>query len=126
LLWVEILIGLPGFFYQMANPPPEAATGIGHVIFIVVMIITLGIFLVVAWFIYMAWEGRNWARIVHLVLTSLGLLLTLWALPKAFEKSTYDGVMYIVQTAMSVVGLVFLFSPPANAWYRAMKAARAP
>jgi len=126
ILWAELVIGLPGFFYQMFTPPPGVEAGIPHVIYIVVMIITLGIFLLFAWFTYMAWDGRNWARILYLVLISLGLLFSFWALPKAFEKSTYDGVIYIVQTVMSIVGVVLLFSPPANAWYRAMKAARSP
>jgi len=126
ILWVELLVGLPRFFTQMVNPPPGVESGIPHVIYMVAMIIALGIMLLLAWFTYMAWDGRNWARIVHLVLASLAVLFSFWGAPKAFEQSTFDGVMYVVQTAMSIAGVILLFSPPANAWYKAVKAARNP
>ena len=70
------------------------------------------------------WQGRNWARIVHLVFLGLGLVMIYWALPKTFSMSTIRGVVYVVQTLLNVAAMMLLFSRPANAWFKALREAR--
>jgi hypothetical protein len=121
LLWAETLIGLPGFISAILKPPPEVATGITHIVFIVTMTITFGILMLFTWFTWMAWKGRNWARIVHLVFMLLGLAFAYWAVRLMFGKSTYDGVVSVLQNVMYAVGVALLFTPAANRWYRALR-----
>ena len=79
-----------------------------------------------------AWQGRNWARIVHLALLVLAVVATTVAIAVVRanpELAPGGGQMFfqpmsLAQNVLSVAGVLLLFTPAANAWYRAMKAAR--
>ncbi len=82
------------------------------------------------WF---AWRGRNWARITHLVLLIVGMLsygvavvAANWLAPeeKLFDEEWYLNVLFALETVLDMAGVLLLFIPSANAWYRAMRAAR--
>jgi len=124
LLWLQGALGLPGLVFGVVSPPADAASGIAYVAFLVGMAITVGIIALFAVFTWMAWKGRNWARIVHLVFALLGLALTYWVVRMMFRQSTFDGVISLVQSILYPVGTLLLFLPAANRWYRALKDAR--
>jgi len=125
LLWLQGALGLPGLVYGVVSPPPEASSGIAYVAFLVGMTITVGLIALFAFFTWMAWKGRNWARIVHLVFALIGLALTFWVVRMMFGQSTFDGVISLVQSILYPVGTMLLFLPAANRWYRAHREARA-
>jgi hypothetical protein len=124
ILWLQAAIGLPGVVYGIVRPPAEAAAGIAYVAFMFGMVIAIGFVALFAWFTWMALKGRNWARIVHLVFMLLGLLFTYWVVRMAFAQSTYDGVISIIQAVLYPAGVILLFLPAANRWYRALREAR--
>jgi hypothetical protein len=124
MMWSEVVFGVPGVVFAMLNLPAKLATGVAHVTVIVGLVVVLGFIALGAWFTWMAYQGRNWARIVQLVFMILGLLSGWWTLKASFAKSTYDGVVSVIQYVLNTAGVVLLFVPSANAWYRAMRERR--
>ena len=75
-------------------------------------------------FVWFAWTGRNWARIVLWVLGGLGVAsgLSGLAVGAALPSMTVLGVF---QTLALGVGVVRLALAPSNDWYRSAKERRA-
>jgi len=125
LLWIELAIGIPGMVYQLLNPAKEIPEGPVKSVLIVftalVLVSSAALYALLNW---KSWQGRHWARVVHLVFLCLGLVIALWTLPATFVRSTLQGVVYIVQTALNIPGVILLFTPTANAWYKALREVR--
>jgi hypothetical protein len=88
-------------------------------------VITLGVVFALVFvglqllFIWFAWQGRNWARIVLWVLGGLAVASSLAGL--AGGGTATSGLLTtlsLVQTVLIVVGIVALAAKPANEWYR--------
>ncbi|MBM7806254.1 putative membrane protein YqjE [Geodermatophilus bullaregiensis] len=80
-----------------------------------------------ALFIWLAWKGRNWARIVLLVLGGLSVLLGLSALAGAgggVAGSGFLDSLSVFSLLLTLVGVVALALRPSSEWYRAMTARR--
>lgn len=72
-----------------------------------------------AMFIWFAWNGRNWARIVLWVLGGLGVVSGLASLGMAAAPSTgFLTALSWFGFALTVAGIVLLAQKPANEWYR--------
>ncbi len=119
-LWLEMLISLPGYFETFAQPAEQTDRTVQTFVtaFIAVIVVSM---LVMAWLTVMAWKGRNWARIAHLVVLLIGVAVGLWLVPSISEESPAYDVAYLLQSVLNVVGVGLLFTPPANAWYRALR-----
>jgi hypothetical protein len=78
-------------------------------------------FLIVWWILSSIGKGKNWARIVQLVLFLFGIfgMLMVFAMPQ--KVSAVIWVLYAIQMGLNLWGMVLLFSAPANAWFREMK-----
>jgi hypothetical protein len=89
----------------------------------------LGLLLVAleALFIWLAWKGRNWARIVLCVLGGLSVVLGLGALGGAaggVASSGFLDSLSVFSLLLTLVGVVALVLRPSSEWYRAMTARR--
>lgn len=125
LLWIQLVLGIPGMVYQALNPPVEITEELVRTITLVTMAVVMtGSVVLYAVLNWKCWQGRNWARIVHLVFLGLGLAAIYWALPKTFSMSTIRGVVYVVQMLLDIAAVMLLFSRPANAWFKALREAR--
>jgi hypothetical protein len=72
-----------------------------------------------AMFIWFAWQGRNWARIVLWVLGGLGVVSGLASLGmSATPVPGYLSALSWFGFALTVAGIVLLAQKPANEWYR--------
>jgi hypothetical protein len=73
-------------------------------------------------FIWFAWNGRNWARIVLWVLGGLGVLSGLFAVasPRAGEPGFLVGLS-LFSFLLTAAGIVLLALKPSNDWYRFRK-----
>ncbi|MGY1830550.1 hypothetical protein ACI8AA_09000 [Geodermatophilus sp. SYSU D01180] len=81
---------------------------------IVFSLVLLGLQALFLWF---AWTGRNWARVVLWVFGGLAVVGGLVSLAgPSFGGLTT--VLNLVQTLLIVVGIVALAQKPASAWYR--------
>ena len=116
LLAMDLVLGIVGLFRD----------GGASLVFTVAIIGVMGLF---TWY---AWKGRNWARIVHLVVLLIAVLATTLAIAVLRANPNIAGgsgeVFFtpwtIAQNALNIAGVVLLFTPAANAWYRATKAVR--
>lgn len=87
--------------------------------------IGIGIIALQLLFIWFAWRGRNWARIVLWVIGGLGLvsgLVGVLGQPSPLPFLTALGVFQLLATA---VGVVLLALKPSNDWYAHEKHRRA-
>jgi hypothetical protein len=101
----------------------EAAT-LGLRIGIVVGIITIALYLLFIWF---AWRGYNWARIVLWVLGGLAVTFGLVALASPAGTGPFPFVTALgwFQWLFTAVGIVLLALKPSHEWYRYRKWLRA-
>jgi hypothetical protein len=76
-------------------------------------------------FIWFAWQGRNWARIVLWVVGGLGLAFGLPGLLGGRSPLPFLTALSGFQFLALAVGIVLLALRPANDWYRSEKARRA-
>ena len=84
----------------------------------------VGLFFVAlqALFIFFAWKGHNWARIVLFVLGGLAVVSGLLALGQ--PSTGFLSALSVFQTLLLIVGIVLLARRPSSEWYRAMTARR--
>ena len=88
---------------------------------IVVFAISLGSML---FFAYMALKGRNWARVVFLIVVSIGLLPALAVVGEELRRNAFLGFFILTQAICQVAAIVMFFLPKSNDWYREIKATR--
>ena len=86
-----------------------------------VMLVTFFVLGIMWLFIYMIGEGRNWARITFLVLFIIGIPFSVLPLLRSLAANPISGLLGIVQTALQLIALVFLFQKPSSDWFREMK-----
>jgi cation transport ATPase len=137
LLWVYLVISLPAVILEGFVTPtsteddPDRTLRTFQTAATVVSIVLIAVMALLTWF---AWKGRNWARITHLVLLTVGVLMSglamvvsYWLAPEAeiFSDEWYLSVLFVLQSVLNAAGVLLLFTSAANAWYRAMRAARA-
>jgi hypothetical protein len=92
---------------------------------IFIQLFTLGIvFGALIFFIIMISAGKNWARILFLIMLLLGILPFIFVVINDLETTTsvFVPILRIVQTMMQVGAMVFLFQEPSNAWYKSQRA----
>ena len=80
---------------------------------------TLVLLALQAMFIWFAWNGRNWARIVLWVLGGLGVVSGLISFTQ--PQVGYPGYLVglnVFSLLLTIAGIVLLAMKPANEWYR--------
>jgi hypothetical protein len=78
-----------------------------------------------ALFIWFAWRGRNWARIVLWVFGGFGVLAGLTGLSNMAALAGFLEGLSICQWVLSLAAIVLLAQKSANEWYRYRKWQRA-
>ena len=69
------------------------------------------------WIFYKLWQGRNWARIVMLVMFVVGAPLSLPQLPVMFMRSPMGAAIFVFQTAAQLGALYIVFLTSARHWF---------
>jgi hypothetical protein len=69
-------------------------------------------------FLWFAWQGRNWARIVLWVLGGLGVAGGLVTLTGGTAQSGFLASLSVFQLLLTIAGIVLLALKPSNEWYR--------
>jgi glucan phosphoethanolaminetransferase (alkaline phosphatase superfamily) len=106
---VDVNVFVEAFQKQMANQPADTQLSAGTLKGIAIFVI-VAVGLVMLLFAWKMREGRNWARIV---LTVLGLI-SLYVQARTVGMASPMALLGVVVTA---TGLVFMFMPPANAYF---------
>ena len=82
-------------------------------------------FLILAFLIWKISQGKNWARIVYLVLFLLGMFFYFTFARVAIGRSIAVALLTVLQSLMQLVALIFVFVGPAKEWFKASTNARA-
>ena len=119
LLWISFFLGLAGTFLQ-----PITATTPGHSVpgqWIIVLIGGAIVFGMWALVIAKIAQGRNWARILFLVLVVLGLAVTISVIPTAlalYKARPSSGVLSLTNFVLEVYTMYLLLTAPAREWFK--------
>jgi hypothetical protein len=111
LLWVSLVLGLPTWVLSASRDPETAF----HPAFIVFMAI---VFLLSAALNILIHRGRNWARILLLVLVVIAGALLLVPVDEPVPAGVLENTLTAVSLALDAVALYLLFTPPGASWYR--------
>lgn len=85
----------------------------------------LASFLLLMLAVYMFGSGRNWARIIFLILVLFSAPFTLLDIIERFGRSASPGALYqIVQLEIGIVAVVLLFQRSPSRWFKAMERLR--
>lgn len=117
LLYASLAIGVVRAFLEFNTMVADAPIGL----VLVISAITFGLLL---FLIYKIAAGRNWARIVFLVLFVVGVPMSVIPLVHSLAQTPVSGLIGLVQLVVQVIALVMLFQSPSNAWFRSVKQAR--
>ncbi len=79
---------------------------------------------ILIWLIIKITSGRNWARILYLIMTVIGLPFSIPELVDKFNTSMLTFFLAFLTTILSVAICVLLFMPSSNAWFKELKAQR--
>lgn len=94
---------------------------IGAPMFVGVAVPILGL---ICLLVYLISSGRNWARILFLVMMLLGVPLVLFGVMQQITDGIAIDVFGLGQTCVQALATALLFLTPSSAWFRAMKASR--
>lgn len=111
LLWVSLALGL---LVSVIAPAPATSAASPVLVYSIILITTL----LLAFLVYKIGQGRNWARIIFVVMTVIGLVPYMSALSEIFNRSALGGAISTAQTIMQVVAIYFLLSKPGALWFR--------
>lgn len=103
--------GLSGSERETAMEVAEAVVEIG----LVVGLIFSAVYLMFVWF---AWQGRNWARVVLWVLGGLALVSSGAGLGSGGMGVGYLDGLNLFSLLLTLAGVVLLALKPSNDWYR--------
>jgi hypothetical protein len=104
LLWTEFTLGLLDSVLDWKNTRTQEyyQFGVGiEVLFVVISV----------WLNYKIWQGRNWARIVALVLTVFAVLSFLPQLSASFARSPLVSTLYTVEILLDAAAMYLVFVP---------------
>ena len=119
LFWASLALALVEVLLDFAHISAGVAKAKAPVAFII-MVLVVG-FAFGAFLIAKISAGRNWARIVWLILIALGMLDTLPEIYAEFTRAPIIGALSLLQVGMLVYGLFLVFTQPGSVWFRKYK-----
>lgn len=96
----------------------QLVSGVGLIAALGVAAVFFGVYL---WFISKISQGRNWARILFLILVLLGLPFAVPTYMAELRKSLLSGSVSILIALLQLAGTALLFTRNSNRWFRTRK-----
>lgn len=123
LLRTSVVIGYASLFLvqdlaaALGDVPADAGM-VPMVFFFIVLALTAMVYL---WLIQCVKDGRNWARIVMLLLTALGVFSMITG---SAETPALIRVVSVIDTMIDVTAIALLFRVPGSLWFSSRGAER--
>ncbi|MGE5153411.1 MAG: hypothetical protein ACM3ST_05290 [Bdellovibrio bacteriovorus] len=111
LLYITLAVGLVRSIIEASALASLA--GVQFVLFV-----TLFTFAAMAVLILLISQGRNWARVLYLILSIIGTPLSVIPLLNSIIHHPFSGVLGITQLILTITALFLLFQPKSSAWFR--------
>lgn len=123
LLYVGLVLGLVAGIMDVFFGAMPPSTEISHSAAMTIAIIINVVIFAVGWFIvFMIARRHNWARILYAVLFVIGLIIMLINVTRLFDNGMANGVVGLINTLITLVGLIYLFTGSASAWFKSKDA----
>jgi len=110
LLWVTLLLGVLNSMLQWSHLREVGSVGF-------ILTVQGGTLFVMVWLVIQISRGRNWARILFLLLFVAGIALEPRVVLASLTISPVGGAIALVQILMQLVSFYLLFVSPGRAWY---------
>jgi hypothetical protein len=88
---------------------------------LIVLIIVIAFFSLLFVLVMKISAGRNWARIVWLILVICNAPFAILAFPEAVRRSVVSGSLSIIIVMFQLIGTALLFAKSSNLWFRTRK-----
>jgi hypothetical protein len=121
LLWGSLVLGALGsalnWDFTLSQMPPDFPMNKDLFGFLVILFT----FTIMAWMVFKISSGRNWARILFLVMFMIGVPLSIPSLTISYHYSKAVFLITIINSGLQLMVVYFLFSKAGNAWFKAQK-----
>lgn len=111
LLWLSLALGIPEAVLS-SRQVEGAAAGVAVT---VAMLLIFGLFGLVTVRLH---QGRNWARIVMLVLTALSVVTMLFPSDESSAQGPLLQGLYLFDVLIEVIAMYLVFSKPGSGWFK--------
>lgn len=115
LLYASLGIGLVKSIVDFGRISSQSSVGLT----LFIMLVTFGLLF---FFIWKISDGRNWARIVFLVLFLLGLPFSVPLYLEEFGRNIFLGSLSVIQVLIQLIATYLMFKKSSSLWFRARKA----
>lgn len=118
LVLLGIVLGIINAFLvheQIAEMVAAQGQGMGTSTVYIIQAITVGLYLLLIWFI--SRHGSPVAKWIYVVLAGLGLVAGLVGIGQTLEFGIVPAIMAIAQYVISIVSIWLLFRPDSKAWF---------
>jgi hypothetical protein len=88
---------------------------------IIVLLIVVAFFSLLFVLVIKISAGRNWARIIWLILVVCNAPFAIIAFPEAVRRNVIAGTLSIIIVILQLIGTALLFTKTSNLWFRARK-----
>jgi len=88
---------------------------------LVVLIIVIAFFALLFFLVTKISAGRNWARIIWLILVLVNAPFAILAYPEAVRRNVISGTLSIIIVILQLIGTGLLFTKASNLWFRTRK-----
>ena len=106
-----VVIGLLNAIYTLV----QRTSGIPM---LVALIIVVAFFSLLFFLVMKISAGRNWARILWLILVLLNVPFAILAYPDAVRRNVISGTVSIIIVILQLIGTCLLFTKNSNLWFR--------
>lgn len=111
MLWLSLLLSIASMFLQGDSEIPTELKRAG----IIALLMGYGLWILLLIKIH---DGKNWARMLLLVVLAVKTPLWLWGLPSYFMDSLFFSGLSVVISALDIAAVWLLFSKPAASHFQ--------
>ena len=112
LQWISLLIGVIIAAFDPADTAHHSPVPGGLLSIMATTVVIVG------FLNYMVLRGKNWARIIFLVMYLFGIIPYILTLPHSFHLSVISGTASVIQSVLQLIALVLFFSASARPWFK--------
>lgn len=111
LLWLSLALGIP----EGVLSTRQVEGAVMGAVFAVFMLLVFGL---IGFINVKVYQGRNWARIVMLVLTALSVLMMLFPSDESRAQGPLLQGLYLFDVLIEVIAMYLVFSKPGSLWFK--------